>query len=161
MPAVKHARAEAAADREARYRRLLAGAGLRVTPARLLVLQTMEVAQAALSHADIEALLPEPLDRVTLYRTLDSCAEAGLLARSVGADRIGRFALLGAEGRHDRHPHFHCDDCGRVYCLPGRQPRPPAVPEGFAIEGVDMHVHGHCPSCAAPSRGSARPVRSG
>lgn len=161
MPAAKHARAEAAADREARHRRLLADAGLRVTSARLLVLQTLEAARTALSHADIESLLPEPLDRVTLYRTLDSCVEAGLLARTVGTDRISRFALLGADGQHDRHPHFHCDDCGRVYCLPGRAPRAPAVPEGFAVEGVDMHVHGHCPSCTTPARRTTRPARTG
>jgi len=42
---------------------------------------------------DIEAKMPAGIDRVTLYRRLDALAEAGLLARSVGADRVGRYSL--------------------------------------------------------------------
>ncbi len=148
MPAAKR-RAEAAVEAEEQHRGQLQAAGLRVTAARLLVLRTMQAARNALSHADLEAALPEPMDRVTLYRTLDSLVEAHLLARSVGPDRIGRFTLFSGDGQHDAHPHFHCDDCGRVYCLPGRRPRPPAVPAGFDVEGVDLQVHGHCPSCKA------------
>ncbi len=150
MPAAKR---PVQADADEAHRARLQQAGLRVTAARLLVLRTMAPAQQALSHADIEAALPEPLDRVTLYRTLDSLVEARLLARSVGADRIGRFARFSGDGHHDAHPHFHCDDCGRVYCLPGRRPRAPAVPAGFAVEAVDVQVHGHCPACkGAPPR---------
>ncbi|MEF7612750.1 Fur family transcriptional regulator [Aquincola sp. MAHUQ-54] len=157
MPARKSSRtsrdAQALEARREAHRQQLADAGLRVTAARLAVLEAVESAQAAVSHADIEAALAEPLDRVTLYRTLDSCVEAGLLTKSVGSDRVSRFALLSPNGGdHAEHAHFHCDDCGRVYCLPSRPPRPPAVPDGFAVEGVDLHVHGHCAACQpAPS----------
>ncbi|WP_157039562.1 Fur family transcriptional regulator [Aquincola tertiaricarbonis] len=155
MPTTKPARArrdhQPAQQREERlaaYRQRLAEAGMRVTAARLSVMDMVESARAALSHADIEAALPEPLDRVTLYRTLDALVEAGFLSRQVGADRVSRFAAMGASTQaHDEHAHFHCDDCGKVYCLPARTPRVPSVPEGFEVEGVDLHVHGHCAAC--------------
>lgn len=138
------------------HRQRLVDAGMRVTAARLAVMDAVETAQAAVSHADIEAALPEPLDRVTLYRTLDALVGAGLFAKQVGADRVSRFALLGSTAQgHDEHAHFHCDDCGKVYCLPTRTPRVPAVPEGFEVEGVDLHVHGHCAACK-PARARAR-----
>lgn len=143
-------------ERREGYRQRLVDAGLRVTAARLAVLDVIDAAQAAVTHADIEAALLEPIDRVTLYRTLDSCVDAGLLTKTIGADRLSRFALLtqGA-GDHAEHAHFHCDDCGRVYCLASRPPRVPAVPEGFAVEGIDVHVHGHCPACR-PATASRR-----
>lgn len=137
--------------------RLLA-AQLRVTEARLTVLGLLVQAQRALSHADIESTLDQPLDRVTLYRTLDRLAEAGLLHKTVGDDRITRFAPLGDAPDHHGHAHFHCDDCGRVFCLPQKVPRKPVLPEGFAIESTELNWHGHCAQCAQPAAGhSATP----
>lgn len=145
--------AQARAQRLEAHRQRLTEAGLRVTAARLAVLEAVSTAQAALSHADIDASLPEPLDRVTLYRTLDALVEAGFLARQVGADRVSRFSLLAeAAQAHGEHAHFHCDECGKVYCLPTRTPRVPPVPDGFAVDSIDLHVHGHCAACTARAR---------
>jgi Fur family transcriptional regulator, ferric uptake regulator len=132
----------------------LSSAGLRSTVARRAVLAVLDRAERALSHADIEATLAEPLDRVTLYRTLDRFVEAKIVSRSVGPDRVSRFALLAPLGasapqQHEAHAHFHCDDCGRVYCLPSRPPRHPPLPDGFALEGASLNFHGHCAACAA------------
>jgi Fur family transcriptional regulator, ferric uptake regulator len=137
---------------DASRRERLAAAGLRATPNRLAVLEVMERAPVAVSHADLEAVLPAGFDRVTLYRTLDSFVEAGLLSAVVGVDRVRRFAVLKGDpaGHHD-HLHFHCDDCGRVFCLPAKPPRRPSVPEGFQVEGADLYVHGHCADCT-PAR---------
>ncbi len=99
-----------------------------------------------MSHADIEALLDEPIDRVTLYRTLESFVHAAILARFVDADRVNRF--LPTQGvDHQRHAHFHCDGCGHVYCVGARPPRHPAVPEGFAVDAVALSLRGHCADC--------------
>lgn len=142
-----HADEANAAD--AAHRERLAAVGLRVTGNRLAVLQLIERAPIALSHTDLEAALPGAIDRVTLYRTLETFVEAGLLSATVGADRVRRFsALTGDPAGHHEHLHFHCDDCGRVYCLPAKPPRRPSVPEGFQVESADLYVHGHCADCA-------------
>jgi Fur family ferric uptake transcriptional regulator len=130
----------------------LAAHGLRRTAARLAVLQALADARHAVSHAELEVALPGPVDRVTLYRVLDSLVDAGLATRHVGGDRTSRFSLADG-GDHGAHSHFHCDDCGRVFCMPFKPPRKPAVPPGFALEGADLRLHGHCPDCtgAAPA----------
>lgn len=149
--------ATAAAAALAARRERISGLGLRVTPKRLAVLEAIEAAHMALSHADLEAALPAAIDAVTLYRTLESFVEVGLLSKAVGADRISRFALLQGEGGdHHQHAHFHCDACGRVYCLPAKPPRQPQVPEGFAVAAVDLNVHGHCADCGKAGGQAAR-----
>jgi len=138
----------------------LAQLGLRVTANRLAVLALLESASHAMSHADIEAALPVAIDRVTLYRTLDSFVDAGLLTKSVGADRQNRFALRhGEASNHHQHAHFQCDDCGRVYCLAVQAPSDLMVPAGFEVEVVELQVHGHCADCApaAHAHGAAVP----
>lgn len=154
MTSPKNPSADSQVDPSRRER--LTAAGLRVTAHRLAVLELVERAPVALSHADLEAALPPGFDRVTLYRTLDSFVEAGLLSATVGADRVRRFAPLQGDpsGHHD-HLHFHCDDCGRVFCLPSKPPRRPSVPEGFQVEGADLYVHGHCADCMPAKAASA------
>ena len=129
-------------------RTLLDGLGLRVTKARLAVMQFMLDSRRAVSHADVEAgLAGAQIDRVTLYRTLDTLTEAGLLAKSIGTDRVARFVPI-PRGDHRHHAHFSCDQCGRLYCLPARPPKPAALPEGFEASTVELNVHGLCADCA-------------
>jgi len=132
---------------------LLYAAHLRITPARTAVLNALRLAGRPLSHADVEAALPVQLDRVTLYRTLESFVEVGLAARTVGADRVGRFAFVDGSVDHHEHAHFLCDDCGRSVCLPTPVPRPASLPKGFAVTSTDLSFHGHCADCQAPQKG--------
>lgn len=132
---------------------MLFSAHLRVTPARTAVLAALRRAGRPLSHADVEAALPVQLDRVTVYRTLESFVETGLAARTVGADRVGRFAFLDESVDHHEHAHFLCDDCGRSVCLPTPVPRPASLPKGFAVTSTDLSFHGHCSDCQVPQKG--------
>jgi Fur family ferric uptake transcriptional regulator len=136
-------------------------AGLRVTTARVRVLAGLTAAGRLLSHHDMEALLGDPpIDRVTLYRVLDSLVECGLAHRIAGDDRVWRFGALqaadgvgaagGARKAHETHAHFQCSNCGRIVCLS----EVPAdrdgvkVPRGFEPEAVELTVRGRCPQCA-------------
>ena len=143
-PAVAHSAVALPIDIQ--VRQWLADASLRVTTARTSVLKLMAKASDWLTHTDIEAQMPAGIDRVTLYRTLDALAEAGLLARSVGADRVGRYSLA-VGGYHRHHAHFHCDQCGGVFCLPMPTPQETSVPGGFSVQAVELSVRGQCNRC--------------
>lgn len=126
---------------------LLHEAGLKVTPGRVRVLETLRAAAQPLSHADIEALLPDA-DRVTLYRVLDSLVDCGLALKGVDPRGVFRFSSSSAQREHKGHVHFRCTDCGGVFCLKAAPPPPPKLPRGFRLVEVDYDVRGTCASCA-------------
>ena len=136
-------------------------ADLKVTSARMRVLAALAGAGGFLSHHDIELeLRHDRIDRVTLYRVLESLVAAGLAHRVAGMDRIWRFGATAPRSpgvvreAHDRHAHFQCNDCGRIVCLRevaahSDLARAPRVPRGYRTEAVELTIKGRCPQCAA------------
>lgn len=126
--------------------------GARVTPARVRVLQLLQASDRPLSHREIAARATDfPLDRVTLYRVLDWCVANGLARRFVDEARVARFSAGGAAD-HTCHAHFHCDVCGRVYCLERVAPAAPRLPRGFRRPLVEMNIRGRCAQCGKEAR---------
>ncbi len=151
MPGVMSAsrRRTRSPEDDAELMRALADAGLRRTSARARVLGLLRSLDAPASHAELETDLDDRVDRVTLYRVLDSLVEAGLAHRTVAADRVTRYASAGRRGTaddHGAHGHFHCTDCGRVYCV---EVPPPArgLPRGFVVESASLNYTGRCATC--------------
>jgi Fur family ferric uptake transcriptional regulator len=130
-------------------------AGLRVTAPRVAVLQRLQDATAPVSHAEIaDALAPQGWDRATIYRNLTDLTEAGLLHRTDLGDHVWRFELCEAEapGQHDQveHPHFVCNECGDVTCLPGEMIEVHATrgaPKALKGGGVEIQIRGRCDRC--------------
>lgn len=125
---------------------MLHEAGLKVTPGRVRVLEALMAGAQPLSHADIEALLPDA-DRVTLYRILDSLVACGLALKAVDTRGVFRFSASGTQREHSGHVHFRCTDCGGVFCLKAVPPPPPKLPRGFRLAEVDYDVRGTCANC--------------
>ena len=138
-------------------RERLRAAGLRVTVARVRVLTELTAFGGLLSHHLLEQRLEHPrMDRVTLYRVLNSLVARGLVHRVSGSDRIWCFGMAQGknagtvEAAHGEHAHFQCRDCGKLVCLdsvasPGDAVR---VPRGYRAESVELTVRGRCPGCA-------------
>lgn len=129
---------------------LLRTAGVRVTPGRVRALEALQAATQPMSHADIESLLPD-VDRVTLYRVLDSLVACGLALKAVDTRGVFRFSASGPHRQHDGHVHFRCTSCGGVSCLKAAPPPPPKLPRGFRLEAVEFDVRGTCAQCAGQS----------
>ncbi len=128
----------------------LRAAGLRRTPARVAVLARIEALSRPASHAELAAL-PElaGLDDITLYRTLATLQEAGLVHRVHGIDGVWRYCAqpTGVQGCPGNHVHFLCTRCGVMHCLLD-QPMPRVeVPAGAAVEGRHFLVFGRCVAC--------------
>ena len=141
---------------DAALRERLQTAGLRVTTAWLLALKTLSGLNAAVSHADIEASLPQAVDRVTLYRRLESFVVAGRAQSQVSPEPITCFALTDGVARTD-HAHFECDDCGHVYFLPVKPPCRAQPSAGADTAGAALHFHGHNPARTRPKVAPERP----
>lgn len=139
------------AGREA-LRESIRNAGLRSTAPRVAVLEFLETAEAPVSHGEIcEALEGTGFDRATLYRNLIDLTDAGLLTRSDLGDHVWRFALKREEDSHEiAHPHFTCEGCGEVACLPGVSVRVRSgdrVPRAVASAEVRVQLRGRCDAC--------------
>lgn len=123
---------------------------LRVTQFRVDVLDIFVVAEHALSAAEIESRLSDP-DRITLYRTLKSFEEKGIIHKAIDGTSQTKFAMCDAHchehSHRDEHVHFHCLKCENTFCIDTVFIPEVTLPEGFRVAQTDMIVSGMCEKC--------------
>jgi len=128
----------------------LRGAGLRVTAARVALLQTVRAGD----HLDVEAITSGVRERIghvslqAVYEALHALTAAGLVRRIEPAGGPARF-----EGRvGDNHHHVVCRSCGVVAdvdCAVGEAPCLTASDDhGFSIGEAEVVYWGLCPGCS-------------
>ncbi|HYF32474.1 MAG TPA: transcriptional repressor [Chitinophagaceae bacterium] len=105
----------------------------------------------ALAHADIERKAGEKFDRVTIYRTLQTFVDKGIIHSIPTADNSVRYALCKEDcrnGHHnDNHIHFICSNCERTICLEDVVVPTVTLPEEFAPAHSQMLITGICKQC--------------
>ena len=131
-------------------RQLLVAKSIRVTGQRMAILRELAQLRHPASHPELaERLRDAGLDRATVYRNLLSLTTAGLLVRTQLGDNVWRFQLPGGRStEHGAHPHFVCNDCGDVACLPES-----AVALGMEAsrnEVAEIQLRGRCEACLRP-----------
>ncbi|WP_421870115.1 Fur family transcriptional regulator [Marinoscillum sp.] len=123
---------------------------IKPTAMRLLVLELLLDREAAVGLTELYRAF-EKSDRTTLYRTLKVFEESGMVHSIDDGTGVPKYALCSDAcdpGHHDdAHIHFHCDLCGKTYCLPKcRIPRF-ELPEKFSKSEVNLVVKGKCADC--------------
>ncbi len=128
----------------------LRGAGLRVTAARVALLETVRDGD----HLGVEAIASGVRDRVghislqAVYDALHALTGAGLVRRIEPAGSPARF-----EGRvGDNHHHMVCRSCGAVAdvdCAVGEAPcLTPSDDRGYSVDEAQVIYWGLCPGCS-------------
>jgi Fur family ferric uptake transcriptional regulator len=130
--------------------RLLKDFKLRTTPTREEILHLFLKKDYALSHSDIEQEIADDLDRVTVYRTLKTFLDKGLIHKVLDDEGSLKYALCNeacstAEHRHE-HVHFKCTRCGQTNCLNVDIPVV-KLPKGYKPKEVNLLIQGVCPHC--------------
>jgi len=136
----------------------LRGAGLRVTAARVALLETVRAGD----HLAADAIATGVRDRLghislqAVYEALHSLTAAGLVRRLEPPGSPARF-----EGRvGDNHHHLVCRSCGAVVdvdCAVGHAPCLTASDDrGFSIDEAEVIYWGLCPACS-PQRLTSAP----
>ncbi len=124
---------------------------LSVTESRKRILELFLINNGALAHSDIEKKTGEKFDRVTIYRTLQTFVEKGIIHTIPTADNSVLYALCKDEcssgHHHDNHVHFICDKCNITYCLDSVVTPEVNLPEGFKPQLIDVVVTGVCKNC--------------
>jgi Fur family transcriptional regulator, stress-responsive regulator len=132
----------------------LRGAGLRVTAARVALLETIRIGD----HPGVEAIASGVRDRVghvslqAVYDALHALTAAGLVRRIEPADSPARFERRVG----DNHHHMVCRSCGVVAdvdCAVGAAPcLTPSSDRGFSIDEAEVIYWGLCPDCSTARR---------
>ncbi len=123
---------------------------IRCTAVRQEVIQLFIDAKSALAQSDIEKQLAHKFDRVTVYRTLKTFNEVGLIHEVIDNEAVVKYAWCGSCEAHrhvDRHIHFKCSDCSQTYCLHQTVVAPVLLPEGFSAKDYHILVVGQCRLC--------------
>jgi len=128
----------------------LRGVGLRVTAARVALLETVREGD----HLGVDAITSGVRIRVghisiqAVYDALHALTAAGLLRRIEPADSPARFERRVG----DNHHHAVCRSCGAVAdvdCATGQAPcLTPSDHHGFAIDEAEVIYWGLCPDCS-------------
>ena len=136
----------------ARLNDILRRKHLSVTDSRRKILSLFLGSKDALAHGDIESKAGEKFDRVTVYRTLQTFVEKGIIHTIPTSDNSVRYALCKdcEEGHHhDDHVHFVCSNCGKTICLDDVISPRIELPEGFIANTVQVLINGTCNECNA------------
>ena len=124
---------------------------LSVTESRKKILQLFLEQSGALAHGDIEKKAGEKFDRVTVYRTLQTFVDKGIIHTIPTADNSIRYALCKdecSEGHHhDHHIHFVCDKCNNTYCLDDVATPELKLPAGYVTKHIEVVAEGICKNC--------------
>jgi Fur family ferric uptake transcriptional regulator len=136
----------------------LRGAGLRVTAARVALLDTVRDGD----HLGVDAIASGVRDRVghislqAVYEALHALTAAGLIRRIEPAGGPPRFERRVG----DNHHHLVCRSCGVVAdvdCAVGEAPCLTASDDrGFSIDEAEVIYWSLCPECSS-TRSSAAP----
>ena len=130
---------------------------LSVTDSRSKILELFLQQNGALAHADIEKKSGASFDRVTVYRTLQTFVEKGIIHTIPTADNSILYALCKdacTEGHHhDHHVHFVCQQCSNTICLEDITVPEVKLPGGYSATQVEVVVNGICKDCQETAAG--------
>lgn len=113
---------------------------MRITKHRQDILDSLKNQSGTLSATALHTALPH-INLVTIYRTLDTLTEAGLIKKmNLG----GNEAMY--EYQTEAHHHAICIDCGRIlhFTTPDKKIIGLLGLLDFSVTGLEITVHGHC-----------------
>jgi Fur family transcriptional regulator, ferric uptake regulator len=124
---------------------------LSVTDTRKKILELFLSTEGAIAHGDIEKKAGGHFDRVTIYRTLQSFVDKGIVHTIPTSDNSIKYALCKEEcshgHHHDNHVHFLCNNCGTATCLEDVVIPVVSLPKGFRMAKSEMVISGLCKHC--------------
>ena len=134
---------------ETKTREILKLHGLRLTDCRKQVMGVFLRQEHAIGQPELERQLAD-FDRVTIYRTLHTFMDKGIIHQVL--DNVGgaKYALCSAEcnehNHEDEHVHFKCVVCNVLKCIAVEIPNV-ALPVGHTFQKADLLISGICDGC--------------
>jgi Fur family transcriptional regulator, ferric uptake regulator len=133
-------------------REQLRARGMRWTPQRRLLLGVLQETDGHVTATELiercRAADPNTTPS-TIYRTLDTLEEIGLLRHAHGIDGREEYHVL----PETEHGHLHCTDCGETWEIEADEAagllRALDRERGFEVDLTHLTVVGRCADCRA------------
>jgi Fur family transcriptional regulator, ferric uptake regulator len=121
------------------------------TPMRMLVLEQLLLQSQNATLSEIEKLL-YPADRITIYRTLQTFVNQGIIHAIEASNKGVYYALClsncSVAVHVDNHPHFYCERCNKTTCCDDFMYRIKEIQKSnYQITKVELYIKGICPNC--------------
>ena len=102
----------------------------------------------AVSAVELVKAFDGSMNKTTVYRIVERLEEDGLIHSFNGKDGLRWYALCKGCNSHehiDTHPHFQCNECGKVECLEDEVVLPDFGER--RVESAQLMLSGTCPEC--------------
>lgn len=130
--------------------KILEEKAIRITPMRQLLLKHLLQTDGAFGLQELEMAFPKA-DRITMYRTLKTFEEKGIIHSIDNGTSEVKYALCKEHctpSHHiEQHPHFQCQKCKQVSCVDSLLIPEMKLPQGYIQKEVTMMIKGICPNC--------------
>lgn len=125
--------------------------GLRRTDFRVQLLDLLlSVDHKAISSQQVENSLQD-YDRVTLYRSLRSFEEKGIIHKVIAQNNETKYAFCDSQckvhAHLQEHAHFNCTQCLQTYCLHEQGDVKIGLPSNFKLNTTELILSGLCAQC--------------
>jgi len=128
---------------------LLRSRSLKATPVRMELLTHMKAHKTAIPYSEIQKVMAD-VDRVTLFRTMDTLVNQGIIHQAYRENNDRYYALCGSscdtEQHNHEHIHFKCTTCNEVTCQQ-LSAKLHVELKDYEIHQISINVTGICPSC--------------
>lgn len=122
---------------------------LKATSIRVELLSILSKNENAISYSKIQNSLGG-FDRITLYRTINTFLDKGIIHKALEDDNDTFYALCGhncsSQGHSHQHIHFKCKNCEQVSCVQAKQSVFVEI-SGYSVEHFEVKASGICNSC--------------
>ncbi len=118
-----------------KIREIIKDKNLKLTPARVEILEILVEQNRPISYEDIRYKLS--MDKATFYRNISKFEESSIIRSFEANDKKRYFSL-----EENFHPHFVCTKCNTISCLSDKNL---INMEGYKIESII--IKGICPKC--------------
>lgn len=130
--------------------KILEEKAVRITPMRQLLLEYFLQHEGTFGLIELENAFPKS-DRITMYRTLKTFEEKGIIHGINNGTGEVKYALCDEHctpiHHIDQHPHFQCEQCKRVTCIDSLVIPKMELPQGYLSKEITMMIKGVCPDC--------------
>lgn len=106
----------------------------------------------SLSVDDILKYFNNSINKATVYRSLVSFENNGLIHKVPDANNLMRYSLCRKEecstiSHNHNHGHFICYSCNQTFCLEGVKYPEIISTKGFYVREIKLTVEGYCNEC--------------